>query len=126
MIIQLDVTIVNVALVQIGNSLDTTIAGLQWVVDAYMLAFATLLMTGGAFGDRSGERRIFVSGFVVFALSSAVCGLARSGTEVVASACHSGSRGGAHRPEPVIQRYVRAPSGSERRGWPCRCSRARG
>ncbi|CAH2791277.1 MAG: Uncharacterized MFS-type transporter [uncultured Caballeronia sp.] len=50
-----------------------------------MLAFATLLMTGGAFGDRSGERRIFVSGFVVFALSSAVCGLARSGTELVAA-----------------------------------------
>lgn len=84
-IIQLDVTIVNVALVQIGKNLDTTITGLQWVVDAYTLAFATLLMSGGAFGDRSGGRRIFVAGFVVFALSSAMCGLAHTSTQLIAA-----------------------------------------
>jgi DHA2 family methylenomycin A resistance protein-like MFS transporter len=84
-IIQLDVTIVNVALVRIGANLGATIAGLQWMIDAYTLAFATLLMSGGALGDRSGGRRVLVAGFVVFALASAMCGLARSGAELVAA-----------------------------------------
>jgi EmrB/QacA subfamily drug resistance transporter len=72
----LDGTIVNVALPTIGNSLHTSLAGLQWTVTAYTLTLAGLILLGGALGDRMGRRRIFVAGVVWFALASALCGLA--------------------------------------------------
>ncbi|KLU25907.1 MFS transporter, partial [Caballeronia mineralivorans PML1(12)] len=71
---QLDVTIVNVALASIGRDLHASVAGLQWTVDAYALAFAALMLSAGAFGDRFGARRLFVAGLVLFALASAACG----------------------------------------------------
>ena len=55
-LIQLDVTVVNVALPHIGASLGTSVAGLQWIVDGYALVFAALLLTAGFFGDRFGGR----------------------------------------------------------------------
>ena len=56
-VVQLDVTVVNLALARMGAALGTGMAGLQWVVDAYALAFASLLLTAGALGDRFGARR---------------------------------------------------------------------
>ncbi len=56
-LVQLDVSIVNVALGAIGRELHASIAGLQWVVDAYTVVFAALLLSGGALGDRIGARR---------------------------------------------------------------------
>ena len=64
-VVQLDVSVVNVALTRIGASLGTGVAGLQWVVDGYALAFASLLMTAGALGDRIGARRVFVIGMAL-------------------------------------------------------------
>jgi MFS transporter, DHA2 family, methylenomycin A resistance protein len=81
-LVQLDVSIVNVALVSIGRELHSNVAGLQWIVDAYAITFASLLLTGGALGDRFGARRTFVAGFVIFALGSLVCGIA-PGTAVL-------------------------------------------
>lgn len=75
-LVQLDVSIVNVALATIGRDLRANVAALQWVVDAYTLSFAALLLTGGAIGDRIGARRAFVAGFIVFVLGSIACGLA--------------------------------------------------
>ena len=75
-LVQLDVTIVNVALPRIGGDLGTGIAGLQWVVDAYALVFAALLLTAGSLGDRFGARRVYLGGLAVFALASLGCGLA--------------------------------------------------
>jgi EmrB/QacA subfamily drug resistance transporter len=72
----LDATVVNVALPTIGNELHTSLAGLQWVVTAYTLTLAGLILLGGALGDRFGRRRIFLIGVTWFALSSALCGLA--------------------------------------------------
>lgn len=75
-VIQLDVTIVNVALPHIGADLGGRIAGLQWVVDAYTLAFAALLLSAGLIGDRLGHRKVYLCGFALFALASAACGAA--------------------------------------------------
>ncbi len=75
-VVQLDVTIVNVALPQIGSALHAGVAGLQWVVDAYTLSFAALLISAGVIGDRFGSRRAFLFGFVLFTIASVICGLA--------------------------------------------------
>jgi DHA2 family methylenomycin A resistance protein-like MFS transporter len=77
-LIQLDLTVVNVALPQIGRDLDTSVSGLQWVVDGYNLALAGLLLVGGRLGDRSGHRRVYLVGLTVFALGSGLCALADS------------------------------------------------
>jgi DHA2 family methylenomycin A resistance protein-like MFS transporter len=69
-VVQLDGSILNVALAQIGISLGTGVDGLQWTVDAYSLAFAALLLSAGVLSDRLGARRAFVSGFVVFSAAS--------------------------------------------------------
>ncbi len=75
-VVQLDVTIVNVALPQIGAALHAGVAGLQWVVDAYTLSFAALLISAGVIGDRFGSRRIYLIGFFIFTAASIVCGFA--------------------------------------------------
>ncbi len=71
MIVFLDDTVVNTALPRISLDLRTTTAGLQWVVDAYVLALAGLLLLGGALGDRYGRRRVMTIGLVLFAGASA-------------------------------------------------------
>lgn len=73
-LVQLDVTIVNVALPRIASELHAGVAGLQWVVDAYALAFAVLLLSMGYLGDRLGARRVYLGGMALFAFSSALCG----------------------------------------------------
>lgn len=65
-IVQLDVTIVNVALPEIGRELGASVSALQWVVDAYTLGFAVFLLSAGVLGDRFGARRVFLSGFALF------------------------------------------------------------
>src|SRR5205814_4761449 len=74
----LDITIVNVALPSIQQDLHSTFSDLQWVVDAYALTLAALLLTGGALADMYGRRRLYVVGVVVFSLASLLCGLAQS------------------------------------------------
>jgi EmrB/QacA subfamily drug resistance transporter len=76
--IMLDNTVVNVALRSIEHDLHISISELEWVVTAYALTFATLLITGGKLADLFGRRRVFVLGLVVFTLSSLACGLAPS------------------------------------------------
>lgn len=67
---QLDVTIVNIALAHLAGDLHLPVTGLQWVVDAYTLAFAVLMLSGGALGDRFGARRLYIAGLALFALAS--------------------------------------------------------
>src|SRR5246500_5924218 len=74
----LDVTIVNVALPDIQSSLKASFSDLQWVVDAYALALAALLLTPGSLADLFGRRRLFVIGLVIFSVSSLLSGLAQS------------------------------------------------
>ncbi|WP_320534762.1 MFS transporter [Robbsia andropogonis] len=77
-VVQLDVTIVNVAMPQIGSSLGSSVAGLQWIVDAYTLAFAALLLTAGSLADRYGSKRVFSMGLILFGLASLACAVAPS------------------------------------------------
>src|SRR5712671_3131436 len=74
--IMLDNTIVNVALPSIQRSLHMSLSSLEWIVTAYALTFAALLITGGKLGDLYGRKRMFIAGLVVFSLSSLACGLA--------------------------------------------------
>ena len=76
----LDITIVQVALPAIGREFHSDLTGLQWIVDAYVLPLAALIITLGTLADRFGRRRVFVSGVVVFTIGSLACGLATSTT----------------------------------------------
>ena len=74
----LDITIVNVALPDIQMSLNATFSDLQWVIDAYALTLAALLLTTGSLADLFGRRRLYLIGLVVFTAASALCGAAQS------------------------------------------------
>src|SRR4249920_1303171 len=76
--IMLDNTVVNVALPSIERDLHVSLSSLEWVVTAYALTFAALLITGGKLGDLFGRRRMFIVGIAIFTLSSLACGLAPS------------------------------------------------
>ena len=75
-VVILDTSIVNVALGSIADALATSTEGLQWVVNGYTLSFASLLLTGGALGDRLGAKQVYFAGLAVFTLASALCGVA--------------------------------------------------
>ncbi|NUP51268.1 MAG: DHA2 family efflux MFS transporter permease subunit, partial [Catenulispora sp.] len=74
----LDNTIVGAALPDMQRRLHTQLTGLQWIVDAYVLLVAMLLLTGGVFADRFGRKRVYLAGVVVFTAASALCSLAPS------------------------------------------------
>ena len=82
-LVQLDVTVVNVALPAIARALGADVARLQWVVDAYALAFAAFLLTGGHLGDRFGAKRIYLAGMGLFAAASMGCGLAGAAATLI-------------------------------------------
>jgi EmrB/QacA subfamily drug resistance transporter len=77
-IVGLDVTVVNVALPSIQRDLHATVSGLQWVIAAYSLVLASLLMLSGSTADRVGRRRTFQVGLALFTLGSLLCSLAPS------------------------------------------------
>lgn len=81
--VMIDNTVVNVALPTLNIELGASISDLQWIVDGYVLAFASLLLTGGILGDRYGRKRTFLTGLAVFTLSSFACGIADSSTELI-------------------------------------------
>ncbi|MGI8753065.1 MAG: DHA2 family efflux MFS transporter permease subunit [Acidimicrobiales bacterium] len=89
----LDVTIVNVALPDIQRSLHASFSDLQWVVDAYALTLAALLLTAGSLSDLFGRRIVFVIGLVVFTLGSLLCGLAQSSLMLILSRAGQGVGG---------------------------------
>jgi DHA2 family methylenomycin A resistance protein-like MFS transporter len=80
---QLDVSIVNLALPQIAQSYHAGISTLQWVVDAYTLAFAVLMLSAGSLSDRLGALRLFQIGIVIFGIASTGCGLAGSSLSLI-------------------------------------------
>jgi MFS family permease len=82
--VMLDNTVVNVALPSIQSDFNASLSSLEWTVNAYTLAFAVMLVTGGRLGDIFGRRRVFLVGVVVFALSSAAIGVAPTETWLVA------------------------------------------
>jgi EmrB/QacA subfamily drug resistance transporter len=76
--LMLDIAVVNTALSDISRDLHTGLSGLQWVIDAYTLALATVVLSAGSLADRLGRRRLFLGGLALFTVSSAVCAAANS------------------------------------------------
>ncbi len=76
LIVGMDTTIINVALPSIRTSLNASVEGLQWTIDAYTLVLASLLILSGSAGDRLGRRRTFQTGLVLFTLGSLLCSVA--------------------------------------------------
>ena len=85
LMIGLDATIVTIALPAIHRSLGSSVAGLQWTVDAYTLVLASLLMLAGSTADRVGRKRVFQLGLLVFSLGSLLCALAPTQTVLIAA-----------------------------------------
>ena len=84
LVVGMDVTIVNVALPAIQRDLRATVSGLQWILDAYTLVVASLLMLAGSVSDRVGRRRVFQFGLLLFTAGSLLCSLAHSIGQLIA------------------------------------------
>lgn len=89
-LVLLDVTVVNVAVPSITSALRTTTAGVQWVVDGYTVVLASLLLAGGALGDRLGHRQVVAGGLAIFGAASVGCALAPSASVLVATRAAQG------------------------------------
>jgi EmrB/QacA subfamily drug resistance transporter len=92
-LVSLDATVVNVALPSIGSHLHAQLAGLQWVLTGYLLTLASLILVGGALGDRYGRRRVFRWGVVLFVGTSAACAAAPNLPVLVAARVLQGCAG---------------------------------
>src|SRR5438477_2588045 len=79
----IDGTVVNVALPALQSKLNATVTDVQWVVEAYALFLAALLLLGGSLGDHFGRKKIYTIGIVVFAIASVWCGLAPNISQLI-------------------------------------------
>jgi EmrB/QacA subfamily drug resistance transporter len=89
----LDATAVQVALPSIGREFDSSLSGLQWTVNSYTLALASLILLGGSLGDRYGRRRVFLIGVVWFAAASLICGITQNTGQLIAARALQGVGG---------------------------------
>lgn len=109
----IDITIVNVALPTIGTDLGATGTELEWVMSAYMLAFAGFLIIAGRLGDLFGRKRIFIAGIVVFGLTSLAAGLAQDPAQLIAARVVQGAAAAAMVPQ-VLGTFRAIFTGEER------------
>jgi MFS family permease len=89
----LDITIVIVALPTIQSELHASFSDMQWVIDAYALTLASVLLTAGSLADRYGHRLLFIVGLIVFTLGSLLCGIAQSPIMLILSRSAQGIGG---------------------------------
>src|SRR5262245_28666869 len=89
----LDITIVNVALPDIEHAMNASLSDLQWVINAYALSLAALLLTAGSLADLLGRRRVFAIGVAVFTAGSLLCALADSSLFLILSRAFQGIGG---------------------------------
>ena len=99
--IMLDTTIVNVAIPAMSAGLNTTLDQILWVLNAYILVYAVLLITAGRLGDLYGQRTLFAIGLFIFTVASAVCGLAQNPTELIAARILQGVGGALLTPQTL-------------------------
>lgn len=112
--IMIDITMVGVALPEIGRDLQLDGNGLEWVVNAYLLMMASLIALGGRVGDYFGKPRVFVLGMVIFTLGSLWCGLSGSGMSLIAGRVCQGL--GAVLMQPASSAIVLSSAPPEARG----------
>lgn len=90
LVVQLDVSVVNVGLGALKSAFNTDLTGLQWVINSYALVFSALLILGGGCGDKWGAKNVFIFGFSIFTLASIGCGLASSMPMLIGMRCVQG------------------------------------
>ncbi|MDR0360656.1 MAG: DHA2 family efflux MFS transporter permease subunit, partial [bacterium] len=112
--ILLDTTIVNIAVPGLMNGLHASLDEVLWVVNAYTLVYAVLLVTGGRLGDLVGRKQLFVGGMALFTLASIGCGVAQNPTELIAARALQGVGGALLTPQTLSTVMVTFPP--ERRG----------
>ena len=116
-LVQLDVSIVNVALATIGLRLHTGVTGLQWVVDGYAVAFAALLLSAGGLADRIGARVMFMAGLGGFTAASLLCGLAPGAGGLIAARALQGAAAAALVPSSLALLNLSCGDDAARRTW---------
>lgn len=114
LIAQIDTSVVNLAVKEIGANLKTSVTALQWVVDAYNLVYASLLLTAGTLADIYGRRRIFALGIGLFTVGSLVCGLAPNAIVLVAGRAIAGLGAALEVPTSLAILTVAYPDSKER------------
>jgi EmrB/QacA subfamily drug resistance transporter len=114
LMVVLDSSIVNVALPSVQSALDFSSTSLQWVVNAYTLVFGGFLLLGGRFADRLGRKRVFIAGLVLFAVASAIGGLANSSGVLLAARALQGLGGALMSPAALSLVTVIFTEGAER------------
>jgi EmrB/QacA subfamily drug resistance transporter len=99
--ILLDTTIVNVAIPAMSADLQTTLDQILWVLNAYILTYAVLLITAGRLGDLYGQRNLFAIGLAIFTLASALCGISQNANELIAARALQGVGGAVLTPQTL-------------------------
>src|SRR5258708_33309714 len=99
--ILLDTTIVNVAIPAMSCGLTTTFVQILWVINAYVLVYAVLLITAGRLGDLFGQRNLFAIGLLVFTVASALCGFAQNPQQLIAARILQGVGGALLTPQTL-------------------------
>jgi len=99
--ILLDTTIVNVAIPAMSAGLNTTLDQILWVLNAYILVYAVLLITAGRLGDLYGQRNLFAIGLLIFTVASALCGLSQNAGELIAARVLQGIGGAILTPQTL-------------------------
>jgi EmrB/QacA subfamily drug resistance transporter len=112
--ILLDTTIVHIAVPALTTSLSATLDQILWIVSAYTIAYAALLITGGRLGDLLGQKRLFLAGLALFIVASAACGLAQSPAQLIATRLVQGVGGAMLAPQTLAMITVVFPA--NRRG----------
>ena len=116
-LVQLDVSIINVALATMGARLHTNVLGLQWVVDGYAVAFAALLLSAGGLSDRIGPRLMFMSGLGCFTAASMLCGIAPGSGALIAARVLQGAGAAALVPSSLALLNLGCAGDAARRAW---------
>src|SRR5438445_10323378 len=112
--ILLDTTIVNIAVPGMISGLKSSLDQILWVINAYLLAYAVLLITAGRLGDFFGPRRLFALGLIIFTVASALCGLSQDGNQLIAARILQGIGGAILTPQTLSIITIIFPP--ERRG----------
>src|SRR5436853_620776 len=99
--IMLDTTIVNVAIPAMSAGLNTTFDQILWVINAYVLVYAVLLITAGRLGDLYGQRSLFAIGLAIFTVASALCGFSQNAGELIAARILQGVGGALLTPQTL-------------------------
>src|SRR5580765_4664247 len=99
--IMLDTTIVNVAIPAMSAGLNTTLDQILWVLNAYILVYAVLLITAGRLGDLYGQRNLFAIGLAIFTLASALCGPSQDENQLIAADALEDARGAVLTPQTL-------------------------